>query len=284
MGRVVSFSQGAQMTHGDVKMHSRVCPICDNANLATPASAYSRAPWTMIDCVGCGFTHMRDVPDTLELVENLAWEKTYAVEAERRKRDTPVQAWLDEHMRWRLNMFPRTEPVAIVNKIAASGPAIDLGCGSGEHLAKLDDRFIPYGVEISRQLADRATDIVAGRGGRIIQDSTKDGLESFSDATFAAATLRSYLEHDSDAGPVLDALSRKLKPGGVAVVKVPNYGSINRRVMGGGWCGIRLPDHVNYFTRGSLTALAERHGLSIRFPFLLSLPTDDNMIAILTRV
>ncbi len=270
-------------TYGDVKMHSRLCPICGDANLATPASPYSRAPWTIIDCANCGFTHMREVPDTAELVENLAWEKTYAQEAVRRKRETPVQAWLDQHMRWRLNMFPRTEPVDIVNRIAAAGPVIDLGCGSGEHLARLDPRFTPYGVEISSQLAERATGIVAGRGGSIIQDSTKDGLERFPDATFSAATLRSYLEHDADAGPVLGALSRKLKPGGVAVVKVPNYGSINRRVMGGGWCGIRLPDHVNYFTRGSLTALAAKHGLSIRFPFLLSLPTDDNMIAILTR-
>ena len=272
------------MNYGDVKMRSRACPICDAANLSTSASPYSRAPWTIIDCVGCGFAHMREVPDTLELVENLAWEKTYAAEADRRKRDTPVQAWLDEHMRWRLNMFPRTEPVDIVNKIAASGAVIDLGCGSGEHLAKMAGRFTPYGVEISRQLADRATDIVAGRGGRIIQDSTRDGLESFPDATFTAATLRSYLEHDADAGPVLGVLSRKLKPGGVAVVKVPNYGSINRRMMGGAWCGIRLPDHVNYFTRGSLAALAGRHGLAIRFPFLLSLPTDDNMVAILTPV
>jgi SAM-dependent methyltransferase len=271
------------MTDHGVKMHTRLCPICDNANLATPPSPYSRPPWIIIDCAGCGFTHMRDVPDTQELVENLAWEKTYAVEAERRRKETPFQAWMDEHMRWRLNMFPRTEPVDIVNRIAPSGPAIDLGCGSGEHLARLDPRFTPYGVEISSHLAARATTVVAARGGKIIQDGSKDGLETFADASLAAATLRSYLEHDSDAGPVLGALSRKLMPGGVAVVKVPNYGSINRKVMGGGWCGIRLPDHVNYFTRSSLTALAQRHGLAVRFPFFLSLPTDDNMVAILHR-
>jgi SAM-dependent methyltransferase len=124
---------------------------------------------------------------------------------------------------------------------------------------------------------------VGARGGRISQQSSHEALESFPDATFSAATLRSYLEHDADAGPVLAALSRKLKRGGIAVIKVPNYGSINRRVMRGGWCGIRLPDHVNYFTRGSLGALAKRHGLAVRFPFLLCLPTDDNMIAMLTR-
>jgi SAM-dependent methyltransferase len=264
-------------------MKRRACPVCDNANLGTLPNAYGRPPWDIIDCAGCGFTHMRDVPETEELVDALAWEKTYAVEAERRRVETPVQSWMDAHMRWRLNMLPRTEPVDIVNRMAVAGPVIDLGCGSGEHLQRFNAKFTPYGVEISAQLAARAEIVVAARGGRIEQASSHQALMRFPDETFSGATLRSYLEHDSDAGPVLAALAVKLTHGGVAVVKVPNYGSINRRVMRGAWCGIRLPDHVNYFTRGSLGALAKRHGLTIRFPFLLCLPTDDNMIAILSR-
>ena len=70
-------------------------------------------------------------------------------------------------------------------------------------------------------------------------------------------------------------LGQKLRPGGIAVIKVPNFGSVNRMVRGRKWCGIRLPDHVNYFTRASLTALAKHAGFGISFPFLLSLPTDD---------
>jgi len=264
-------------------MKRRSCPVCDDANLKTRQNAYGRPPWAIIDCAGCGFTHMRDVPETEELVDALAWEKTFAVEAERRRVQTPVQAWMDTHMRWRLNMLPRTEPVDLVNRMAEAGPVIDLGCGSGEHLRRFDAKFTPYGVEISAQLAARAEDVVAARGGRIEQASSHEALLRFADETFSAATLRSYLEHDADAGPVLAALACKLKRGGIAVVKVPNYGSINRRVMGAKWCGIRLPDHVNYFTRRSLAALAGRYGLQVRFPFLLCLPTDDNMIAILRR-
>jgi hypothetical protein len=78
-------------------------------------------------------------------------------------------------------------------------------------------------------------------------------------------------------------LGRKMRAGGIAVIKVPNYGSLNRRIMGRSWCGIRLPDHVNYFSRSSLRLLARQAGFSIAYPFLLSLPTDDNVIAILRR-
>jgi len=266
-----------------IRMRRRACPICDNPNPETPPGPYSRAPWDVIACAGCGFVHMRDVPETAELVETLAWEKTYAAEAVRRTRDQPVIAWLDAKTRWRLGLFPRVEPVAIINDRAATGPVIDLGCGSGGHLRNLDARFTPYGVEISRVLAERATEYVAGRGGHIVQDSAHIGLSRFPDDFFAGALLRSYLEHDADAAAVLAVLARKLRPDGLAVVKVPNFGSLNRRVMRANWCGIRLPDHVNYFTPASLATLARRAGLTAHFPFLLSLPTDDNMIATLRR-
>lgn len=265
----------------DVRMRRRACPLCGDANEATPANAYSRPPWAMIACAGCGFVHMRDVPETEELVEALAWEKTFPEEAKRRRREQPLVAWLDAKTRWRLNLFPRTEPVAIVNRDAPAGPVIDLGCGSGGFLERLDPQFTPYGVEISKVLADRAEVFVAARGGRIVQDSAHEGLEQFPDGTFTGALLRSYLEHDADAATVLAVLARKMRRDGMAVVKVPNWGSLNRRVMRGGWCGIRLPDHVNYFTPASLREMAAKAGFSTHYPFLLSLPTDDNMIAVL---
>ena len=266
-----------------IRMRRRACPICGHANAETPAGPYSRAPWVVIACSGCGFVHMRDVPETAELVETLAWEKTYAAEAVRRTREQPVIAWLDAKTRWRLGLFPRVEPVSIINDRAASGPVIDLGCGGGGHLRNLDRRFTPFGVEISRVLAERATEYVAGRGGHIVQDSAHVGLEGFPDGTFSGAMLRSYLEHDADAVAVLAVLARKMRPDGIAVVKVPNFGSLNRRVMRTNWCGIRLPDHVNYFTPASLAAMTAKAGFTATFPFLLSLPTDDNMIAILRR-
>ncbi|HEY2131525.1 MAG TPA: class I SAM-dependent methyltransferase, partial [Acetobacteraceae bacterium] len=105
---------------------------------------------------------MRIVPETEELIENLAWEKTYSAEQARRAREQPVATWFDTRMRWRLNMFPRIEPVDIVNKLGASeGAVVDLGCGSGGFLARLDPRFTPYGIEISAALAERATATVA---------------------------------------------------------------------------------------------------------------------------
>ena len=67
-----------------------------------------------------------------------------------------------------------------------------------------------------------------------------DGLKTFPDG-FAAVMLRSYLEHERSRAPCWGELQRTPAPGGVAIIKVPNYASLNRRVTGRKWCGSAIP-------------------------------------------
>jgi SAM-dependent methyltransferase len=173
-----------------MKTRERTCPICEEPNKGARPGRYSQPPWSIIDCVKCGFPYVQTVLISEELVEKLAWEKTYAVEQERRKREQPIYGWFDAKTRWRLHIFPRTEPVDIINRLGEPGPVIDLGCGSGDHLIPLADRFTPYGVEISSALAARARRTLAGRRGEIVENASKDGLATFPDGFFAGALLR----------------------------------------------------------------------------------------------
>ena len=233
-------------------------------------------------CHGCGFAFLATVPETVELEETLAWETRHAEENARRRRDNPIQQWLDRTFRWRLHLLPRTEPTDILNKFGpASGMVVDLGCGSGSRLQQINPRFSVYGIEVSRALAAEARQVAAGRNGTVLHSSALEGLRTFADASLAGVLARGYLEHDADAGPVMKEIGRTLRADGMAVVKVPNYGSLNRRIMGRSWCGFRLPDHVNYFRQRDLARIAYACGLRAIFPFLLSLPTDDNFVAVL---
>jgi hypothetical protein len=75
---------------------------------------------------------------------------------------------------------------------------------------------------------------------------------------------------------------RVLAPGGSIYVRVPNYGSLNRRMLGAKWCGFRYPDHVNYFTTTSLGAMAGDCGLKLKLLNPIRLPLDDNINAVLS--
>lgn len=263
----------------------RLCPLCGRDNAAAPAHRYSRPPWTIKHCGGCGFVYIDSAPDYAALRTDLAWERTSKIE-ERRRADSRSRFYklASRHSRFLRGLVPRKRLPRLIVAHAAPGNVIDLGCGSGGQLSGLDDRFVPFGVEISAALAQVANEDFAPRGGRVVNAPSLEGVADFPADFFTAATLRSYLEHEMHPAPVLRALHGVLRPGGLAIVKVPNYGSVNRLVMGGKWCGFRYPDHLNYFTPATLRAMAEQCGYRASFGLTGRLPTSDNMHAVLTRV
>lgn len=261
----------------------RSCPLCGDGNGDTPRSRYSLDPWSVKTCRLCRFTYITSAPDPAALFEEMSWEKTSRRESERRQTTRGYQQTMSRRTRWRLHLLPRKTMPALLQRYAAAGNVVDLGCGDGVQMKGLADAFVPYGIEISRAAAAAANTRFALRGGRGVNAPSLDGLRQFPAEFFAAASLRSYLEHELKPLEVLVELQRTLRPGGIAIVKVPNFACLNRRVTGGRWCGFRQPDHLNYFTPASLRAMGRKAGLSTWFGAGWRLPISDNMWALLRK-
>jgi hypothetical protein len=117
-----------------------------------------------------------------------------------------------------------------------------------------------------------------------VQASAPDGLARLPERHFRLILLASFLEHEIQPLPVLRRCRELLVDDGHAVVKVPNYACWNRRLRGARWCGFRWPDHVNYFTPGSLREMAARAGLQVaRMAFRDRHPLSDSLYAVLTQ-
>ncbi|MFQ6018185.1 MAG: class I SAM-dependent methyltransferase [Kiloniellaceae bacterium] len=268
---------------GKIALVQRACPLCQHDNSGGAPSRYSHDLWEVKNCARCGFVYIEKAPDYEALFSNMAWERTTKVEDRRRASIRPFSYRFSKLTRARMRILPRKKMRLLVEAHAKPGNVIDLGCGDGTAMAKLADRFVPFGVEISTQLARSANDSFGSRGGRAINAPSLEGLKEFPDACFSAGSLRSYLEHEMRPAPVLRELHRTLEPGGIAIVKVPNFGSLNRMVLGRKWCGFRYPDHLNYFTPRTLRTMANNCGYRVWFGLTFRLPTSDNMYAILTR-
>lgn len=80
----------------------------------------------------------------------------------------------------------------------------------------------------------------------------KEMPEDIPDASMDVITLFHVLEHLLDPLKVLQGIHRVLRPGGLVVIEVPNWGSHLRRIQGLKW-QYALDHHVNHFDQRSLT-------------------------------
>ena len=268
----------------ETKIVFRLCPSCGHNNDGSEKISYCPDTWGMTACGACGFVYLEKGVIYEELASNLAWEITSKTREKQRTEARPVSSKLKALTRKRLHLLPRKNAMELVNRYALPGPVVDLGCGNGSLASDLGDGFVPIGIEISERLAQEADASFKELGGHAINAPGLAGLQTFPDDYFSAATLRSYLEHELKPKEVLKELFRCTVKGGIAVIKVPNYGSVNRMVTGSRWCGLRFPDHLNYFTPSSLRKMAVDCGFQIRrFTFLDRLPTSDNMGMIIEK-
>jgi SAM-dependent methyltransferase len=258
---------------------TRACPLCGRDSRGQPALRFAPPPWRLRACAQCGFVYLENPPAVAVLEDELAWEKGYAAEHERRRRQDPLYRAGRAGDFLRHRVLKRNKFLALARRyFPARGKFLDVGCGDGRLLAALPEGSEPWGIEVSRGLAALAGERFRARGGRVLQAPALQGMEQLEAASFDGAAMISYLEHEPEPRPALAACARLLKPGACLILKTPNFASVNRRLRGARWCGFRWPEHVNYFTPASLRHAVENAGLQVkRFGPLDRLPTSDNM-------
>jgi SAM-dependent methyltransferase len=260
------------------RTRQRACPACGRDNAAAPPGPYSKGQWLVKSCTGCGFVYLENAPVYDELATTHAWEKSAPAEGALRRAESPVLQGLSKSTRFRLHWFKRTRLAKLARRYVPPGMVVDVGCGDGWQIANLPGDYVRCGIEISRDMAARARATLEPRGGFVVTAPAAEGLRHLPAGRFSGVVMRSFLEHDSEPRATLSGVARALQAGGAAIIKVPNFASLNRMVMGRRWCGFRWPDHVNYFKPRDLARMVEAEGLKVaRFGLLDRLPTSDNM-------
>lgn len=264
---------------GDPVAVLRACPMCETDNRWRPANCYSRLPWALKDCAKCGFTYLENPPGYAALEEEYAWEKTSAFESQSRRQREPLLHRLGAAGRTvRQGLLRPQKVLRLVRRYVEAGRLLDVGCGTGRVGVLAGPAYVPFGIEISRRLAESADRYFRALGGRVVHAPALEGLATFGEEFFDGVVMKAYLEHEIAPRQVLVATCRAMRPRSALIVKVPNYASLNRRARGSRWCGFRHPDHVNYFTPRAIVRLLEGSGFEIlRFGLMDRLPTSDNL-------
>ena len=255
----------------------RICPSCD-ADHAARLDAYSETPWDVVTCLDCGFVYLRNPPAYAALEEDYAWEKTFA-EKKKKGGSTALSGTL-RSIRAALGLTGGKRADSKYLGWFGPGNVLDIGCGDR---LRTSPPQVPFGIELSTALHARADAQMRARGGYCLHAAGADGVAQFEPAMFSGIIMHSYLEHETAVAAVLSGAWRALRPGGKVYVRVPNYGSLNRRLIGAKWCGFRHPDHVNYFTLPSLRRAAAKAGFDTHLLNRVNLWIDDNIHVLLAK-
>ena len=268
---------------------ARPCPACGTDGPADALPRYSWRHWQLVRCTGCGFVYLRNPPGYAELDTAQAWERNRGDRRERMRDEHPLAERLSQaHRGIRRRLANRIAQRDKLNRLISAwippGRVIDVGCGDGDRIAAMPPGYTGIGIEISRAIARSAAANLAGRGSQVVNAPAVDGLATMPDGSATGVVMRSFLEHELSPRALLAEVARVLAPGGAAIVKVPNYGSANRLVMGPRWCGFRFPGHVNHFTPRTLQGMVEQAGLAVvRFGPTDRFPFSDNMWMVAAR-
>jgi SAM-dependent methyltransferase len=137
--------------------------------------------------------------------------------------------------------------------------ALDFGCGSGAVLRQLSDAgWEAIGIEPSVDAASRARQFT---GCEVIV-GTIPGVQ-LEKSSFDFVVLQHVLEHLPHPLATLKEIAQLVKPGGYMRITVPNFASLEARVLGESWYAMELPRHLYHFGKGQLTRYIESCGLHI---------------------
>jgi len=141
------------------------------------------------------------------------------------------------------------------------GRLLEVGCAYGYFLEEAQGSFSHRaGTDYSPEALARAS----GRADALILGGPSDVPRE----PFDCAACIHVIEHVYDPVPWLVEIRERLRPGGWLVLATPDAGSRWRPLMRSRWPFYKVPEHVTYFDRSSMTRLM----LAAGFEAVRSLP------------
>ena len=146
-----------------------------------------------------------------------------------------------------------------IERFVSKGRILDVGCGRGILPALLRERgWEAHGLEFSETAARHARDELG------IPVHVGSFLDSpYEPGSFDAVVLWHVLEHVPDPVAVLARARQVLRPGGLLVVAVPNFESLQARFSGRHWFHLDVPRHYHHFGVRVLKRMLAEAGFSI---------------------
>lgn len=139
---------------------------------------------------------------------------------------------------------------------------LEIGCGHGFLLARLEQRYETWGVDISDYAILQASRF-APRSNCIVADIGQVLPPDLAPGSFDVVVARYVFEHLRDPQDALRKAASLLRPGGLLFFSVPHTDSLGARRKGASWYARKDPTHCSLLSREEWLRLTEAAGLTV---------------------
>lgn len=237
------------------------CPAC---GVSEARDKFEVRGYGIAQCCSCGTLFVRECPLEGEI------ERLYETGSYYDLPRASVERIVRENRR----------RLAILAKWKRTGRFLDVGCAKGQLLDEARRLgYETFGIEPNRINASSAC-----KGGhKVICSGLEETEHVYGNDRFDVITCLDVIEHVREPWGVMQRLTRWLDPEGLLVVSTPNYSGLVAKVLGAKDPYMTPPEHLTFFTKKGLRALAYRCNLAVRATASYGVLTDAEMNRAISR-
>jgi 2-polyprenyl-3-methyl-5-hydroxy-6-metoxy-1,4-benzoquinol methylase len=223
------------------------CPACGDSkkvSLAVKNLKFNNLRLSVLRCSACDHRWMPTTSDQQRVIE-ANYHKNYDCF----KEDEYLNRILDQEIEQRISTI-----------LCSSSRILDVGCGNGVFLSRIKKRtWESSGIDISKAAIDicKNSGIEAVLGDFALQ-------YNYAVKQYEMITMWDVLEHLRSPLSYLSKAYELLNEEGYLVLKIPSYGALNFKLLKvlsrRAPSLLGAPDHVQYFSRSSLSVLLSKSG------------------------
>lgn len=244
--QLYALNVSAAPEHSDI-LSIPTCEVC-GGTLARPRFLIEETKYSIVVCTGCGLGMLSPPPTPAE-IESFYPDDYYGNEGAKFSRlIEPLVRIVGARRAW-----------FVAKQVRAGGRVLDVGCGRGITLRGLADAGCEtHGFEVSAQAVQGIDSRVSVRVASSLADA------SYPNEYFDAIVIWHVLEHVPHPRHIIEESMRILRPGGVLIVAVPNFSSVQAWWAGAAWFHLDPPRHIYHFPLAALRKLLQTSGLNCR--------------------